>query len=163
PRWEDRRAVAPGVDRLPDYWFGRSQLHLRQILMHELDGYGTLANAGSHPLHRAVAYVPDRKHTRQIGFEERRIAVEGPASGTFSVKEQVGAGEDESTRISGHHAVQPIGDRLRADKDKYRRSANLAHLSGTVAADRYRLQPVSAMGLHQLHAILHLDVRRARA
>src|SRR5262249_5887430 len=93
-------------------------LHLAEILVDELHGYGPFANSRSHPLDRTMAHISDGEDSRDVGLEEKGIAVEMPPAGRLAIVKQIGAGQDESALVTLDGISQPVGLRQRAYKNE---------------------------------------------
>src|SRR5215471_11944990 len=85
--------------------------------MDELYSNRAFADAGSDALDRTVADVSDHKDTRDTGFKERGIAVEGPALRALAFVDQILAGEDKAASVALDKVAQPFGAGKRADVD----------------------------------------------
>src|SRR5271168_3648294 len=119
-----RACSIPSLMRLRPFHCYES-LHLRQVLMHELDYHRSLAHAGSHALHRAVPHVAHNKNPRNVRFQQSRVAVERPGSGALAVAKKIGTGEHESPLIAFNQSGEPFRPRLRSDKNKQAGGGNL--------------------------------------
>src|SRR5260370_15635073 len=93
-------------------------LHLSQILMHELHDDSALAYARRDALHRAMAYVTDHKNSRNIRFEQARVAVERPALRPLAIVQQTRPAPAQTAPVAHDPTLEPFGARLRADKDE---------------------------------------------
>src|SRR6516164_5502024 len=69
----------------------QASLNFGQVLMHELDDDGALAQARGHAFDRAVARVADYKNTGNACFEQTRITAGGPRGGFLAIANEVGA------------------------------------------------------------------------
>jgi len=64
----------------PEYWPTSlmlprfRHLHCSQVLVHKTDHVGPLSDSRSHPAYRSLAYIPSRKNSGNIGFQQIRIA-----------------------------------------------------------------------------------------
>src|SRR5580704_8186806 len=93
-------------------------LYLGQILMHELDDDGTFTDARGDAFYRTVADIADDENAWDVGFEQAGIAIEGPGRGAFAIAKEVWTGEDEAALVAFDETAEPLGARLRANKDE---------------------------------------------
>src|SRR4051812_23294193 len=110
------------------------------MAMYELNGDRPFADSAGHPLHRAMTDVAYCKHAWDAGFQHERIAVRGPAWRPLAVAHHFRSRQDEAARVPLDEAVQPVGARLRADKNEKAGRGHRLHGSRAVAGDRNRLQ-----------------------
>src|SRR5262249_59423800 len=97
----------------------RMPLHFAQVLMDELHSDRTFSHAGSDALHRAMAYITNRKYTGYVCFEQKWIPFRHPAFGTFAVSYQITARQDETAIISFYETCQPVGLVERGNKNEH--------------------------------------------
>ena len=88
--------------------------------MDELNGHGSLADAGGDALDRAVPHISGGEDTGDAGLQEVRLAVKRPTLWRLSLAQQVGAAEHEALLVALHHVLQPTRMRLRANEDELR-------------------------------------------
>src|SRR4051812_22975232 len=67
----------------PKRWYStttpsRSKLHLFEILVHELDGHGALADCGSDSLDGTGSHVPGGKDAGMAGLQQERASFRRP-------------------------------------------------------------------------------------
>ena len=86
--------------------------------MHELDDDGAFADAGGHAFYRAVAHIADDKNAWDVGFEQARVAVEGPGSGPLAIAEKIWSGKNKTALVAFDQIAEPFGARLRADENE---------------------------------------------
>ena len=84
-----------------------------------------------------------------------------PAGGPLPVGQKVGAGEHEPSRVTTHHAVEPAGERRRADEDEQPRRLDLGYRTAAEVAERERLEVVAARAARHLGARADGDVGNA--
>src|SRR5579862_9727219 len=89
--------------------------------MNELHSHRSLANARGDALHRTMPNVTHSEYSGNIGFEQVRIPVKGPAIRPFPIPDEVGAGEHEASVISLDEVRQPV--RARECSDEYEHGA----------------------------------------
>src|SRR5260370_16956353 len=65
-----------------------------------------------------MAYVTDHKNSRNIRFEQARVAVERPAVRPLAIVQQIRPGQDETALVALDQTLEPFGARLRADKNE---------------------------------------------
>src|SRR5437879_1089669 len=110
--------------------------------MNELDGDRAFTNTRRYTLHRTAPYITHREYSRHIGFEQTRIAVESPRSGTAAVSDQVRSREDEATLVPLQDTFEPVGPGNCADKDEQSRRGHAIHLTAIAAANGNRLETI---------------------
>src|SRR5258708_23058758 len=65
-----------------------------------------------------MAYVTDHKNSRNIRFEQARVAVQRPAVRPLAIVQQIRPGQDETALVALDQTHEPFGARLRADKNE---------------------------------------------
>src|SRR5262245_28527505 len=128
--------------------------------MDELNGVGTLADAGGHPLHGTIAYVAGDENTRDTGFEKPGVAFERPSLGRFAVVHEIRAGQEKALFVALDDAGKPFRSRSGADKDKQRIRRGLLNIAGCGATDRDAFEMLLAKDFDHLRIKLHVDVFR---
>ena len=53
--------------------------------MDELDRYGTFTDSGGYALDGPVADVANRKDAGDVGFQQERVALDGPTFGVLAI------------------------------------------------------------------------------
>src|SRR6202043_2390456 len=79
----------------------------RQILMHELNCDGSLADRGGAALDRTVAGIAGDEDAGDAGLEQEGIAAE--VAGPVSARLEVGTGEDEAFGVADDLGGEPSG------------------------------------------------------
>ena len=59
------------------------------MLVHEIDGHGTLADGGRHATHSPLTHVAGRENARHVGLQQVWVPSELPAPGTAACAKQV--------------------------------------------------------------------------
>ena len=130
-----------------------------QIPVHQRHGHRALPHRRSDPLHRLMTDVAGDEDPGQARLEVVRVAVEIPAGWPLPVGQKVGSGEHEPARVAPHHAVEPAGERCRADEDEQPGRLDLGCLTASDVAQPQRFEVVDAVAGHDLGAGAHGDVR----
>src|SRR6266849_2639671 len=107
-----------------------------------------------------MAYVTDHKNSRNIRFEQARVAVERPALRPLAIVQQIRPGQDETALIALDQTLEPFGARLRANKDEQARGGELFGFRGHGALDGYLREPRLAVYFNHAGVRPNLDVRR---
>src|SRR6185312_4511793 len=94
-------------------------LDLAQILMDELHCHRSFAHSRCNALDRPVAHVTHGENPGYVRLQQKRVALQRPASGPCSVPKKIRPGQDEPAIVALHHVGQPVGARQSADKDKH--------------------------------------------
>src|SRR5215469_12938747 len=118
--------------------------------MDELHSNGAFSHPRGHPLHRAMPHIPDGEDSRNIGFEQKGIALERPPFRPLATMYQVRAGQDETTVVPFYHTTEPIGARESPNKDKHRGGWN--PLDFTRVRTQHRNLFQSLVAVHLIHA-----------
>ena len=86
--------------------------------MYEHYGHSALPDGGGNPLGRLCPRVAGDENTGNAGLQVIRGPIQRPAPRLASLDAQVGAGYHEAALIPDHDAVQPVGQRRRADEEE---------------------------------------------
>src|SRR5687767_7508809 len=124
--------------------------------MNELHGDRAFANGRGNALDGAMADIADHEYTGHARLEQFRLAVERPAPGRTTVAYQIAPGENEATLVSFDGVLQPLGPRLRADKDEERARGDF--LSAFACPDGDGFQMGLAVNLGDFALRLDTDV-----
>src|SRR5215469_8239428 len=128
--------------------------------MDELHSNGAFSHPRGHPLHRAMAHIPDGEDSRNIGFEQEGIALERPPFRPLATMYQVRAGPDETTVVPFYHTTEPIRAWESPNKDKHRGGWNPLDFIRVRAQHRNLFQPLVAVDFSYAGACPNLDVGR---
>src|SRR4029077_11800575 len=103
--------------------------------MHELDDDGAFADAGCDALYGAVADIADNKDARDVGFQQDRVAVKRPGSGSLAIAKEVRAREDKAALVAFDEVAEPFGAWLRTDENEEAGSGKLLADASSFAKD----------------------------
>src|SRR5258707_7239385 len=106
-----------------------------------------------------MAYVTDHKNSRNIRFEQARVAVQRPAVRPLAIVQQIRPGQDETALVALDQTLEPFGARLRADKNEQAGGGELFRLRGYGALDSEFREPRLAMDFNNASVRPDLDVR----
>src|SRR6516164_5154778 len=136
---------------------------------------GTFTNAIGNATHRTIPHIPYREYAGNVGFEQRRVAVESPARRALTISQEVLARENKSLGVAANRSVEPIRSRFGSDEDEERVSLTVflnltvvmangdaAKVIFPVCLDHFRLWFNLDVGddLNALHQIMRHGMRK---
>ena len=125
--------------------------------MDKLNGSCALTHCGRYSLHGPVPHVAGREDTRHAGFEKERRALERPAGGRLASPVKIPPGENESSVVSFHAALEPLCVRFRANHQEERRGWHLSG-PGRLVSQGQGLQGAAARTVDYLGTRADIDV-----
>jgi len=108
-------------------------------------------------LHGPVPHVAGSEDTRHAGFDKERRALERPADGRLASPVKIPPGENESSAVSLHVALEPLCVRFRANHQEQRRGWHLSG-PGRLVSQGQGLQGAAACTIDYLGTRADIDV-----
>ena len=100
----------------------KPRLSIGQILMNEVQHDGALADTVGYAAHRSITNVTDGEDSGNICLEQKGIALQLPAGGTFAIAGQIRPRHEKPFGIAANHSIEPFGMWLGSNKDEERTS-----------------------------------------
>src|SRR6266498_1704539 len=110
-------------------------LNLTQILMDELHSHRAFSNARRHALHRAMPHITNRKYSRNIGLQKKRISIKTPTLGTISGAYEIWPRKNEPALVAFDHIPQPVSLWQSTNENKDGVRGNALDLTGIGTKD----------------------------
>src|SRR5206468_2716450 len=102
----------------------------------------------------SITDVSHGENAGDVGLEQEGFPIGGPTSRALTVARQVRSGQDKSTCVPLHKAIEPTRARRGADEHEQRTRRYPIDRSGRAAGDRERFQLLLTVYGDQLRPIL---------
>src|SRR5437764_10686928 len=133
-----------------------------QVLVHELDGHGSLADRTGDAFDRPIANVPGDEHPGHARLQQERLAVGSPSRRWLPTVQHLAPGKDEARLVAEYGRLKPVGARGLADEYEERRHLHLLAVRVGDRLERGPLELLLAIHRDDLHHGAHLDVWQRR-